>query len=36
MSVDELLMAVEDLNEPDLENLVNRALFYVLVAKPRC
>lgn len=27
MSVDELLMAVEDLNEPDLENLVNRALF---------
>ena len=27
MSVDELLMAVEDLNEPDLESLVNRALF---------
>ena len=27
MSVDELLMAVEDLNEPDLESLVNRGLF---------
>ena len=27
MSVDELLSAVEDLNEPDLESLVNRALF---------
>ena len=27
MSVDELLRAVEDLNEPDLESLVNRALF---------
>jgi hypothetical protein len=27
MSVDELLMAVEGLNEPDLESLVNRALF---------
>ncbi len=27
MSVDELLMAVEDLNEPDLESLVNCALF---------
>ena len=27
MSVDELLMAVEVLNEPDLESLVNRALF---------
>ena len=27
MSVDELLMAVEDLSEPDLVNLVNRALF---------
>ena len=26
-SVDELLMAVEGLNEPDLESLVNRALF---------
>ena len=27
MSVDELLSAVESLNEPDLESLVNRALF---------
>ena len=27
MSVDELLSAVENLNEPDLESLVNRALF---------
>jgi hypothetical protein len=27
MSVDELLMAVEGLNEPDLERMVNRALF---------
>ena len=27
MSVDELLMAVEDLNESDLDNLVDRALF---------
>ena len=27
MSVDELLSAVEGLNEPDLESLVNRALF---------
>ena len=27
MSVDELLRAVEGLNEPDLESLVNRALF---------
>ena len=26
MSVDELLSAVEDLNEPDLESLVNQAL----------
>ncbi len=28
MSVDELLMAVEDLNESDLDNLVDRALFF--------
>ena len=27
MSVDELLMAVEDLNEPDLDSWANRALF---------
>lgn len=27
MSVDELLKAVEDLSEPDLDSLVNRALF---------
>lgn len=27
MSVDELLKALEDLSEPDLEHLVNRALF---------
>ena len=27
MSVDELLMTVEDLNESDLDNLVDRALF---------
>ena len=30
MSVDQLLMAVEGLNEPDLESVVNRALFFDL------